>query len=94
MGGDTLERALRTLLTRCLIEGKTPTTWKKTEAILLFKKSDNTNIENYHLISLLSHVYKHSRILTNRLTEKLDFYLPLEQAGFRKSYTILRSHPD
>lgn len=52
------------------------------EFVALFKKCDNTNIENYRPISLLTHLYKlHTKIITNRLTDKLDVYQSVKQAG-------------
>lgn len=90
LGGNIIEEALKTLLNKCLYEGKIPKEWYNSEVILLFKKGDRTNIENYRPISLLSHLYKVlTKILTNRLTAKLDFYQPVEQAGFRKGYSTI-----
>lgn len=87
MGGPTLQEAIKTLLNKCLAEGKIPKSWKNAEVILIHKKGDNTNIENYRPISLLSHLYKLlTKIITNRLTTKLDSYQPIEQAGFRKGF--------
>lgn len=86
-GGRTLLEALRILTNKCMFEGKIPKKWKNAEVIILHKKGDTTNIENYRPISLLSHLYKlMMRIITNRLTKKLDFYQPVEQAGFRKGF--------
>ena len=64
-------------------------TWQDSEVILLFKKGDIANIENYGPISLLSIFYKLlTTIILNRLTNKFDFYQPVEQAGFRKGYSM------
>lgn len=87
MGGKAVEKAIHILLNKCLQEGKIPTDWYNSEVVLLFKKGDTADIENYRPISLLSHLYKLlTKIITNRLTEKLDFYQPVEQAGFRKGF--------
>lgn len=87
-GGETLRKALLTLLNKCLEEGKIPDSWKNAEVILLFKKGDCTNLENFRPISLLSILYKLlTKIITNRLSNKFDFYQPVEQAGFRKGYS-------
>ena len=56
--------------------------------ILLHKKGDITNLENYRPISLLSALYKlFMKIIAKRLTKKLDFYQPVEQAGFRSGFS-------
>lgn len=87
MGGETLEEAVIILLNKCLHQGKIPKAWHNAEVILLFKKGDIANMENYRPISLLSHLYKLlTKIITNRLTRKFDFYQPVEQAGFRKGF--------
>lgn len=90
MGGDKLLDIVKLLLDKCIEEGKVPDTWNNAEVILLHKKGDITNIENYRPISLLTHLYKLlTKIITNRLTNKLDFYQPPEQAGFRKGYSTI-----
>jgi hypothetical protein len=87
MGGCELKEAIKILLNKCLEEGKIPDNWTNAEVKLLYKKGDTENLENYRPISLLSHVYKLlTKILTNRLTTKFDFYQPVEQAGFRKGF--------
>lgn len=88
MADETTLKVMKILLNKCLVNGKTPKTWQNAEVILLFKKGDNTNIENYRSINLLSHLYKlFTKIITNRLTHKLDFYQPVEQAGFRIEFS-------
>lgn len=45
-------------------------------------------VENYRPISLLSQMYKVlSKIITNKLTNKLDEYQPVDQAAFRKGFS-------
>jgi len=85
MGGCTVEERLRVLLNKCPNEGRIPDAWHNAEVVLLFKNGDNTDIENYRPISRLSHLYKlHTKIITNRLTNKLDTYQPVEKAELRK----------
>lgn len=68
IGDETLEKALCILLNRCLQEQQIPTEWWNAEVILLFKKGDSANVENYRPISLLSILYKLlTRIVTDRL---------------------------
>lgn len=70
-----------------MLDEKIPKESKNTEIIILHKKGHNTNIENYHPISLLSHLYKLvMRAIANRLTNKLNLYLPLENATFKRGF--------
>jgi len=88
IGGETLENAILVLLNMCLEKGEIPDAWQCAEVILFFKKGDRENIENYRPISLLSIFYKLlTKIITNRLAQKFDFYQPIEQAGFRKGFS-------
>ena len=88
MGGKIVEQATQILLNKCL---KEEDNWINAEVIILFKKGDISNIENYRPISLLSQVYKlFTGIIANRLTNKLDSYQPVEQTGFRKGYSTVK----
>ena len=50
-------------------------------------------INNYRLISLLSHMYKlFTRILQKRMKKVLDENQPREQIGFRKGYSTVDHH--
>ena len=89
LGCKIVEQATQILLNKCLKEEKISDDWINAEVIILFKKGDISNIENYRPISLLSQMYKlFTRTIANRLTNKLDSYQPVEQAGFRKGYSI------
>lgn len=83
-----LQLALAMLFTKCLIETKVPEDWNNAVITLLHKKGDIKKLDNYRPISLLSHVYKlFTRVIVNRLKNKLDSYQPREQAGFRSGYS-------
>lgn len=87
MVGDSLLKSIRILLNKCHQEETMPKTWQNANVILVHKKGDSNTLENFLPISLLSDVYKLvTKIITNRLTTKLDFYQPPEQACFRKGY--------
>ena len=87
-GGDTMLSAIAALFNKCLEEGKVPESWENAMIILLHKKGDITKLENYRPISLLSTLYKlYMKIIAKRNTNKLDFYQPVEQAGFRAGYS-------
>jgi len=86
-GGDTLLQAISALFSKCLEESKIPDSWNNAVVVLLHKKGDITRLENYRPISLLSQLYKlFTKVITTRLTNRLDFYQPVEQAGFRSGY--------
>ena len=87
-GGNTLLRAITTLFNNCLELGKIPEAWENAVIILLHKKGDITKLENYRPISLLSTLYKlFMKIMPKRITRKLDFHQPVEQAGFRSGFS-------
>lgn len=70
-------------------EGKISGDWYNFEVILILKKRDNTNIENYRPISLLAHLYKLLTKTEKKTNNELDFYQPVEQAGFRKYFSTI-----
>ena len=87
INSEPLQTILAELFTKCLIETKVPENWNNDVITLLHKKGDIKNLDNYRPISLLSHLYKlFTRVIVNRLRQKLDFYQPREQAGFRAGY--------
>lgn len=87
LGGEKLIQMLTILFTECLERGTTPSQWHNAVIVLMFKKGDLTNLANFRPISLLSHIYKlFTKVITNRLSNKMDFYQPREQAGFRSGF--------
>ena len=88
LGGDTLLEAVTALFNKCMGLENIPKSWENAVIILLHKKGDITKLENYRPISLLSTLYKlFMKIIAKRNTKKLDFYQPVEQAGFRSGYS-------
>lgn len=89
-GGEVIIEKLIKLFNLCLEKEDIPGAWANAIVVLIYKKGDKESLENYRPISLLSQMYKlFARIITNRLTKKLDFYQPKEQAGFRKDYSTV-----
>ena len=87
LGGKTLLEKIKDLFNLCLFNGSVPKNWDDILMVLFFKKGDLADMENYRPISLLSHLYKlFTKIINRRLETKLDFYQPVEQAGFRSGY--------
>lgn len=84
IGGATALQSMKILLKRCLLKSKIPETWKSAQVIWWNKKDDKLKLVHYRPIILLPHPYTLlTKIITNRLSEKLDDYQPPEQAGFR-----------
>ena len=62
-----------------------PIEWQRGTIVIIPKKGDLTNCDNYRGITLLSVPGKVlSKILLNRMTEEIDGNLRENQAGFRK----------
>ena len=82
-----MHKLLADHFTSYLEAGIIPDQWKSSKTVLIFKKGDKEDIENYRPIALLSIPYKlFTKIILNRLETTLDEYQPIEQAGFRKGF--------
>ncbi|CAB3228197.1 unnamed protein product [Arctia plantaginis] len=67
-----------------------PPDWMKSTIILLHKKGDKGDINNYRPISLMSNIYKvFSKIILSRIANVLDENQPKEQAGFRSNCSTI-----
>ena len=67
-----------------------PQQWTKSNIVLLYKKGDQFNIGNYRPISLVSNIYKlFAKIILKRIEQTLDEQQPIEQAGFRKNFSVI-----
>ncbi|GBP57120.1 LINE-1 retrotransposable element ORF2 protein [Eumeta japonica] len=67
-----------------------PQQWTESNIILLYKKGDKHAIGNYRPISLMSNIYKvFAKIILKRIERTLDEQQPIEQAGFRKNYSVI-----
>jgi endonuclease/exonuclease/phosphatase family metal-dependent hydrolase len=87
-GGSVLWKKLAALFSKCLTTKTVPEEWNNGFIILLHKKGDIKDINNYRPISLLSHTGKlFSKIVLRRIEATLDISQPREQAGFRKGYS-------
>ncbi|KIH63066.1 hypothetical protein ANCDUO_06643 [Ancylostoma duodenale] len=82
VGGYTMHKLLADHFTSYLEAGIIPDQWKSSKTVLIFKKGDKEDIENYLPIALLSIPYKlFTKIILNRLETTLDEHQPIEQAG-------------
>ena len=87
-GGEVLYKQLSKLFTNCLKLRTIPTAWNNATIILLHKKGDVKDINNYRPISLLSHMSKlFTKVIKNRTEKQLDTNQAREQAGFRSGYS-------
>ena len=87
-GGETLLSAITTLFIKCLEQEQIPKAWENAVIILIHKKGDITKLENYRPLRLLSQLYKlFMKVVTKRINKKLDFFQPIEQAGFRSGFS-------
>lgn len=67
-----------------------PIQWCKSNIILLHKKGNLLDINNYRPISLLASMYKvFSSTLLRRISQDIDKAQPVEQAGFRSGFSTL-----
>ncbi|CAH2106596.1 unnamed protein product [Euphydryas editha] len=67
-----------------------PIQWTTSSIILIHKKGDRAEINNYRPISLMSNIYKvFSKIILKRITKILDESQPREQPGFRSGYSTI-----
>jgi endonuclease/exonuclease/phosphatase family metal-dependent hydrolase len=86
-GNETCQEIAK-LFTKCLKNREVPEEWNMATIILLHKKGDKSEINNYRPISLTSHMCKlFTRVIKNRIEKQLDEHQPREQAGFRSGYS-------
>ncbi|XP_048002484.1 uncharacterized protein LOC125239065 [Leguminivora glycinivorella] len=89
-GGRPILKELRWIFNEALFTGEIPEKWQNSMGTLFHKKGAKTSLKNYRPIALLSQVYKvFSRIITSRISRRLDEYQPKEQAGFRSGYSTV-----
>lgn len=87
-GKDSLTPILTKIFNAILTTQLIPKQWQQSKIILLHKKGDKDNINNYRPISLISTIYKlFSKTVYNRTKEALNDKQPREQAGFREGFS-------
>lgn len=78
------------LFNKILDNRKIPKEWAQSDIILLYKKGDPADINNYRPISLQPIIYKlFASCLENHLEPYIENYQPNEQAGFRKKFSTI-----
>ncbi|KAK0425551.1 hypothetical protein QR680_009256 [Steinernema hermaphroditum] len=90
LGKDVLVPELTKLFNACLQTSSITEKMGDSSTILLFKKDDPLDLQNYRPISLLSCVYKLlTKVLSQRIERVLYSAQPAEQAGFRKNFSTI-----
>lgn len=90
IAGSYLVNPLVHLFNLILSTSVTPNQCSESNIILLFKKGDPKNIANYRPMSLLPALYKlFSSTIEKRISTTLEKSQPIEQAGFRKSFSTI-----
>ena len=89
-GGESLIKIFTTICQQIWKTKKWPDQWTKSLIIPIPKKGDSRKCSNYRTLSLIPHASKILlRIILNRLNPQAETILAEEQAGFRKSRSII-----
>lgn len=87
---EPLTKVLQILFNLIMTTEIIPNQWKQSNIILLHKKGDRNNINNYRPISLISNIYKiFIKTISQRMSKNFEEFDSQEQAGFRKSYSTI-----
>ncbi|XP_062525564.1 uncharacterized protein LOC134199212 [Bombyx mori] len=90
IGAPVLLKPLTELFNLILEAEIIPIQWCTSDIILLYKKGNPLDINNYRPISLLANIYKiFSSIILKRITQEIEKAQPIEQAGFRSGFSTL-----
>ena len=83
-GGEDVITALTTICNKIWQTGEWPTPWTQSLVIILPKKGNLQQCQNYRIISFISHPSKVKlKIILNRLKPQAEKIIAEEQAGFR-----------
>jgi hypothetical protein len=84
--GEILLSAIHKLINSVWNKEELPDQWKESVILIIDKKGDKTNCNNYHGISLLSTSYKMlSNILISRISSYIDAIIGDHHCGFRRN---------
>ena len=89
-GGEKLIEIIPLIFNKIITTEDIPEQWHSSSIILIHKKGNREDLNNYRPISLLPNLYKlFMKILTNRITKIMDENQPPDQAGFRTNYSTI-----
>ena len=78
------------LFNKILDTQEIPKKWGESRIILLYKKGDPSDINNYRPINLLPCMYKlFAMCMEKRIEQNIEINQPVEQAGFRPGYSTI-----
>jgi hypothetical protein len=90
-GGDKLREKILEICNEVLNHTTVPIEWRRNIIIPIPKKGDQTNINNYRGITLMSIVAKiYNKMILNRIYVKVNPVLRINQAGFRKNMSTIQ----
>lgn len=75
-----------------LVNGLFPDVFKTARIVPIFKKGENTNVQNYHPVAILSSISKVlEKVIYSRIMQYLDSNKTLvnNQHGFRKTKSTI-----
>lgn len=90
-GGPVVSKEIHKICQEIWDSGKWPEEWCKSVLVMLQKKGDLKDCNNYRSIALIPHVCKITlTILKERLEKVIEQHLSEEQAGFRKDRSTIQ----
>ena len=85
---NEISHPLTLLFNKLVVSREIPKQWLQTDIILLHKKGDQLNINNYRPISLTCSLNKiFMKLIFTRIESTLTSHQPIEQAGFRTTFS-------
>jgi len=90
---DMLKKTWTELFNKCLSTGTVPEQWRRATLKILYKgKGSTDDMNSYRGVALENTSFKiFMKIITNRLTELTEQYIPENQFGFRKGKSTLQA---
>lgn len=90
IGEEEILDTLETIFNEILRTEYIPNQWLQANIVLIFKKGNRQDINNYRPISLIPVMYKlFVQIIMGRINRTLEEEQSEEQAGFRKTYSTI-----